>query len=358
MARLYIGIDLGWKDIRFEVRSAKGNRLKKGGVPATPEGLKKLLKEYEALGSEVQVAYEAGSQMYWVDRVIKEMGMDSYPFHAADFLIIVKSKNKSDKKDAQKIAVEAAKGNLPRRVYVPSEIEKELRDLVQERHAYQKNINEWGNRLHALAISLGFQLEKSTLSEEKAWLELLEQFQGKSKEKAKRFYNAVAPFFQNLEKIEEEMRAVRKDQEFAKAIKILESIPGIGRICSTALIAWCGPEAARFLNGRHAASYFGLVKRNYQSGQTDRNGSITKSGPELIRKYMVQAAWAFMRSFEGQKSLWGRWAAPRLGKGKKKNKDLRKRTIVALARKLITAAIACLQKGTMWDNRVLEAFGK
>ena len=307
----------------------------------------------------MQVAYEAGSQMYWVDRVIKEMGMDSYPFHAADFLIIVKSKNKSDKKDAQKIAVEAAKGNLPRRVYVPSEIEKELRDLVQERHAYQKNINEWGNRLHALAISLGFQLEKSTLSEEKAWLELLEQFQGKSKEKAKRFYNAVAPFFQNLEKIEEEMRGGTERSRVCQSHKDI----GIdsresGEFCSTALIAWCGPEAARFLNGRHAASYFGLVKRNYQSGQTDRNGSITKSGPELIRKYMVQAAWAFMRSFEGQKSLWGRWAAPRLGKGKKKNKDLRKRTIVALARKLITAAIACLQKGTMWDNRVLEAFGK
>ncbi len=38
------------------------------------------------------------------------------------------------------------------------------------------------------------------------------------------------------------------------------------------------PSEDRFTNGRQVSAYFGLVPRQYQSGETDRNGRITKRG--------------------------------------------------------------------------------
>ena len=46
----------------------------------------------------------------------------------------------------------------------------------------------------------------------------------------------------------------------------------------------------QFNNARQVSAYFGLVPKQYQSGEPDRNGRISKRGPSLIRTLLVQAA--------------------------------------------------------------------
>ena len=135
-----------------------------------------------------------------------------------------------------------------------------------------------------------------------------------------------------------------------EARKRLETIPGVGFWTAVGLLAWCGPRAERFPKGRLAASYFGLTRSIYESGQISRPGHITKTGPPLVRKYLTQAAWAFIRSREGQKSAWGKWQQ----KMTSKNKDLRKKSTVALARRILTAAVACLRNETEWNPEALK----
>ena len=43
---------------------------------------------------------------------------------------------------------------------------------------------------------------------------------------------------------------------------------------------------------RQVSVYFGLVPRQYQSGETDLNGRITKRGNPLARTILVECAWA------------------------------------------------------------------
>ena len=45
---------------------------------------------------------------------------------------------------------------------------------------------------------------------------------------------------------------------------------------------------------RQVSVYFGLVPRQYQSGETDRNGRITKRGNPLARTILVECAWAML----------------------------------------------------------------
>ena len=352
MKGLYIGLDLGRKECRYEVQTDRGDKRERGGTAAFPETLREILKRYQQARVPVQVAFEAGPQMYWIDRLVKELGMDSYPFHAADFSDRRKRRNKTDKKDAERIARAAAKEGLPDRVYIPGEEERRIREKITEREAYKKGIVQKGNRLRGYAASAGLPLDAKPLRAIREWEKALRVFEGSEYEAAaKRLYRTVLADFQALEEVEEEIQALVGEGEMGRARKRLETIPGIGYWTATALLGWCGAKAWRFKKSRCASAYFGLVAKKYQSGTIDHSGHITKEGPTVVRKLLIQAAWAFMRSEAGNKSRWGEWSRRRNGR----SKDLRKKTTVGLARRLLTAAVACLRDETEWDPRVLEA---
>ena len=70
---------------------------------------------------------------------------------------------------------------------------------------------------------------------------------------------------------------------------VLASIPGIGLLTATALVAFVG-EAHRFPSGRHFASYLGLTPREHSSGLRRRLGAISKRGDPYLRMLLVHGA--------------------------------------------------------------------
>src|SRR5262249_30210694 len=55
-------------------------------------------------------------------------------------------------------------------------------------------------------------------------------------------------------------------------------------------------DAPRFKTGKQVSAYGGLVPRQHQSGEMDRRGRISKRGPALLRKVLVECAWCMIRS--------------------------------------------------------------
>ncbi|MBU8922293.1 MAG: IS110 family transposase [Bacteroidales bacterium] len=96
--------------------------------------------------------------------------------------------------------------------------------------------------------------------------------------------------------IERNLRALSKDDP---VIGRLRSIPGIGLLSSTAIVAFTG-DINRFPSGRHFASYLGLTPREHSSGLHRRLGRISKRGDSYIRMLLVHGArsvlWASKRS--------------------------------------------------------------
>lgn len=69
----------------------------------------------------------------------------------------------------------------------------------------------------------------------------------------------------------------------------LETIPGVGVITATALVATIG-DASQFHSARQLAAWLGLVPRQHSSGGKDRLGRISKRGDGYLRKLLVHGA--------------------------------------------------------------------
>ena len=95
-----------------------------------------------------------------------------------------------------------------------------------------------------------------------------------------------------IEALERELAQLARDSE---ACKVLASVPGIGLLTSTAMVAAVGDPRA-FTSGRHYSSFFGLTPREYSSGDHRYLGRISKRGNRYIRMLLTHGARSVLRA--------------------------------------------------------------
>jgi len=100
-----------------------------------------------------------------------------------------------------------------------------------------------------------------------------------------------------LGELETRLRAVERQLETAAAASLvvgqLRSVPGIGLLTATALVATVG-DVQRFPSARHFASYLGLTPREHSSGSRRRLGTISKRGDTYLRMLLIHGARAVL----------------------------------------------------------------
>jgi transposase len=88
-------------------------------------------------------------------------------------------------------------------------------------------------------------------------------------------------------------RALESIASASPVIERLRTIPGVGLLTATALVAFVG-DARRFPSGRHLASYLGLTPRESSSGLCRRLGGISKRGDPYLRMLLIHGARAVL----------------------------------------------------------------
>jgi transposase len=89
-----------------------------------------------------------------------------------------------------------------------------------------------------------------------------------------------------IKKVDHQLAALA---EQTPAVVWLLTIPGIGLLTATALVAFLG-DIRRFPSGRHLGSYLGLTPREYSSGLKRRLGRISKRGDGYLRTLLIHGA--------------------------------------------------------------------
>ena len=96
---------------------------------------------------------------------------------------------------------------------------------------------------------------------------------------------------EQIKALEGALKALFKKDEAARR---LETIPGVGVITATALVATIG-DGQQFKSGRELAAWLGLVPRHSSSGDKQRMGRISKRGDGYLRKLLVHGARTVLR---------------------------------------------------------------
>lgn len=97
----------------------------------------------------------------------------------------------------------------------------------------------------------------------------------------------VSQLEERIAQLERDLREVVRQ---SAACQLLLSIPGVGLLTATALVAAVGTDLAQFRNGRQLAAWMGLTPREHSSGNTRRLGSITRAGDRYLRTLLTHGA--------------------------------------------------------------------
>ena len=103
----------------------------------------------------------------------------------------------------------------------------------------------------------------------------------------------LAELCQEIREIEARVDRVEKQlQAMSQQLPVvaqLMTIPGVGLLTATALLAFIG-DIRRFPSARHLASYLGLTPREYSSGLRRYLGRISKRGDGYLRTLLIHGA--------------------------------------------------------------------
>jgi transposase len=91
-------------------------------------------------------------------------------------------------------------------------------------------------------------------------------------------------------------RELTRAAEQSTPCQTLLSVPGVGLLTATAIVAATGGDVTHFKSARHFASWVGLTPKERSSGNTRRLGRISKEGDTHLRMLLTHGARSVMRA--------------------------------------------------------------
>jgi transposase len=257
-------------------------------------------------------------------------------------------KRKTDRDDALRLAKMTMMRDL-KGVHIPKPEIREQRTLIKYRKTLDQRINRIKNAVRSLFANRGIEID----SGKRAWClgrQLIDTYRKPLAdcELTELWQGELDLELTQLDDLTEKLKTVEQRLELlAKAnphIQRLLQIPGVGRKTAEALVAAID-DPHRFKSGRQVSAYLGLVPKQYQSGQTDRNGRISKRGPRTLRSILLECAWCSTRYNE-----WAKQTFARIHGGQATRK---KKAGIALARKIAVVCWAMMRDESDWDSKKL-----
>lgn len=307
-----VGIDLA--KARFQLHGAdeRGKTLFRRS-----EARGKVL-EFLANKTKCTVALEACAASHYWGRKIQELGHRVVIIPAQFVRPFVKA-NKSDPADAEAIAEAAGRPNI-HFVPIKSAEQLDMQALHRVRERLVGNRTALCNQIRALLVENGIYASQgvhvvAALAADVAAGKFNEVLSHVCRTTIADLHVELVDLEERIEVINHRIAATSASTQ---ACQRLETIPGVGPVTSTAIVAAVADPSV-FKNGRHFAAWLGLVPRHEGTGGKNRLLGISKRGDGYIRKLLIQGAHAALNQVQRKTdrlSSWSKQVLERRGRSK------------------------------------------
>ena len=252
--------------------------------------------------------------------------------HPKELKAIASAAVKTDQIDAKVLANLARTNFLPTAYAAPKET-RDLRLYIRHREWLIRQRTQAKNRIHAILASYNLMSPVKDLFGVQGRV-YVDEIMAEIRPTAQR---VVSDHLTLIDHLDQQVAALEADLILSEAdqqvVKLLKSMPGIGRITAIVILAEIG-DIQRFDTPKALCHWAGLTPRVRKSDQVVRHGRITKQGSPYLRAALTRAATVASRTSK-------RWyhvhekMLPRCGRTGAK---------VAVARRLLTVIFFMLTR--------------
>jgi transposase len=254
--------------------------------------------------------------------------------------------NKNDALDAEAICEAVQRPNM-RFVPIKSTEQQDIQSLHRARSLAMSQRTAQINQVRGLLLEYGLVLPQGAHVVRKALPGLLEDAENALSFAMRELLADLREELVHLdERIAEYDRKINLTAKQNDPCERLMTIPGVGPLIATALIAAVG-DVQVFKSGREMAAWLGLVPRQRSTGGRPILGGISKRGDRYLRTLLIHGARSAVRLAGNKTDRRSRWVATL---AQRRGHNI---AAVALANKNIRTAWALLTRAEVYQ--VIEA---
>jgi transposase len=334
-----LGIDLGKNSCSVVGLDASGRVILRRRMQ------RKTIVSMAAKLSPCVIAMEACCGAHHLGRILSAQG-HALRLMSPEYVRPYVKAQKNDDRDAEAIA-EAATRPTMRFVALKSEEQLDMQTLHRARDRVVGERTALMNQLRAVLLERGIIVPQGRA---KLKCRVVELGAPSCSALSPRIRVLIEDMLTRWQALDDRIAAF--DAEFVTevrqndAARRLTSIPGIGALNATALVAAIG-DVGTFARGRDLAAWLGLVPRQATTGGKPRLLGITKRGSKYLRKMLIQGARSALPTLSRSKTRLGQWLRGLLARAHSNT------VVVALAAKMARTVWALLRHGSMFEHRAI-----
>lgn len=306
-----VGLDLGDRWSHYWVLNDDGEAVEEGRIATTEAGLRRQFEGEPAW----RVAMECGTHSPWISRLLKQLGHQVIVANARKLRATSHNESKNDRADAEMLArLAASDPRLLSPIRHRSRERQQDLNLIRTRDVLVRARTMPINAVRGLVKSAGGRLPAC----DTAYFP-----QHARPALAADLKPAAAPLLDQIEALSGQIRAldstIDKLARRYPEIGLLRTAPGVGPIVAAAYVLTLD-RAQAVISSRAVGAFLGLRPRQSQSGDSDPEHRIGKTGNRYLRRLLVQSAHHVLGRL-GPDSALRRWGLKLASSGGQRGKN-------------------------------------
>jgi transposase len=256
----------------------------------TVDEVRHIQKKYGVEKEDIRICYEAGPTGFVLARRLIQLGYDCIV--VAPSLIPTKAgdRNKTDRRDARKLAGLLRAGELTA-VHIPDVEDEVIRDVCRGRTDAVQELVRAKKQLLAFLLRNGYHY-KGDSNWTEAHMRFLREIvfpHRAQKMLLEEYVQRIDSMVEQIKRIEAQMSILLETWKRKPLVEALMGMRGFQVVAAMVMISEIG-YFGRFQHPKQLMAYLGLVPSENSSGDTRRMGSITKCGNGHARWMLIECA--------------------------------------------------------------------